>query len=188
MEISNGVKRYINLLPPREQQELKILRVNGQIRDFGIWFGLSLCVAIMLFVAIRFYLKGELANSRERFGAETALLNSLETTEFRKEIELFNAELDDFKILQDSQDEWSGVLIEIAEKIPRNMTLERFSADRETGRVDIGGRAGTRDSVLVFRRALIASDRFINVNFPLSNLEKPRDLDWQYRFYLKDIK
>ena len=94
------IKRYINLLPPVEQQELRIMQVNQQIRDFGIRLLISLAVLIAIFLAIRFYLNIEVKQTREELARETGLLNSLETSAFRKEVERFNAELANFEILE----------------------------------------------------------------------------------------
>lgn len=184
------MKKYINLLPPAQQRELKNLRLTQQVRDFGILLGVSLAVLAMLFVALRFYLKGELANSQDRLAAEQNLLNNLETSSFRDQLDRFNAELVDFKFLQSKKEnnKFSAALLEIAQKIPRDLTVDRFALDEKTGKIEIGGRAANRSSVLSFRRSLAASDLFTNVNFPLANLETPRDLPWQYRLYLKAPK
>ncbi len=188
MEISNGVKRYINLLPPAEQQELRTLRLSGNVKDFGIWLCLTLAITAMLFVAIRFYLNGELENSQGRLATEKELLDNVENSAFREDLDRFNSELADSQTLQSKQNKFSEVLIEIAQKIPKDITLDTFALDEKTGRIEIGGKAGSRDSVLSFRRSILDSERFTNINFPLSNLEKPRDLIWHYSFYLKKSK
>jgi len=178
-------KRYINLLPPLEQQELRILRINQQVRDFGIWLLFSLAVLITLFVAARFYLISELKQTTEELAAELDVLNNLETSDFRKEVERFNTELGNFELLQDKQKQLSGTLTEMAQKIPPDLTLDKFSVDTGTGRVEISGRGGSRSSVLAFRQSLLKSDRFKNVSFPLANLERSNDVVWRYRFFLK---
>ena len=161
------------------------MQVNQQIRDFGIRLLISLAVLIAIFLAIRFYLNIEVKQTREELARETGLLNSLETSAFRKEVERFNAELANFEILEKKQGKLSGILTEIAQKMPADLTLDRLTVDQSTGRIEIAGRASNRNSVLSFRQALIASERFKNINFPLANLEKPSNVAWQYRFFLK---
>ena len=182
------MRRYINLLPPTEQQELRGMQFSSHIREFAIWLCLSLGVLAMFFVAIRFYLKGELENSESRLAAEKELLDNVESSVFREDLDRFNGELADFQTLQGKQNKYSEVLVEIAQRMPKDMTLDTFTLDDKTGRIEIGGRAASRNSVLALRNSLLQSERFANINFPLTNLEKRTNVSWEYRFFLKKPK
>lgn len=182
------MKRYINLLPPAEQQLIKVAETSNAIRDFGIWLGISLVALSVLLFATKIFLNKQLERSAEQLATETETLLKLEATSARKEVEALNLDLENFKILDSRAEKWSRVLIELARRLPPDMTLDSITIDRSSLRVEVAGRADTRISVLRFRETLIASEYFANVNFPLGNLKRSRNVPWQYRFQIKPEK
>lgn len=182
------MKHYINLLPPVEQQLLKVAETSAQVRDFGVLLGISLVVLSGFLFAAKIFLNEQLESSVAQLATETETLAWLESTSARKAVEALNLDLENFQLLEARAEKWSRVLIELARRLPADMTLDNLTIDRSSLRVEAAGRAGTRTSVLRFRETLLDSEYFANVNFPLSNLERSRNVPWQYRFQIKPEK
>lgn len=180
------MKRYINLLPPQEQQKIKRFEVNAQVRDFGMWFIASLLIMGVFLFAGQYFLKRELNKTMAKIQTETTVLDNFKDRSIKTEVEDFNQNLGNFTALQKQNTDWSEALRELASILPQDMTIDRLVITRQDRKVEVAGHAGSRDSVLRFREHILESKHFVNINFPLSNLQKNANLPWNYRFYLKD--
>ena len=179
------MKRNINLLPPDNQQQLKLARLNSEVLSFGIWLILSLLVFITVLFAAWIVTRSRLEGTTEQIAQQTKVLNELKQASVRREAEAYNQNLSNFQVLQKAHENWFLVLAELARRLPSDLVLDSFIMNRTNKKVEISGNAASRDSVLKFRQNLLASPYFTNVNFPLSNLEQPKNLVWKYKFYVK---
>lgn len=179
------MKKYINLLPPEEQQEIRLARINYQIQNFGSWLVLSIFVLLVFLVIARMFLISELEVVFQQVREAAHTLSDSEKTKIRAEVQGLNQDLKNANILQAANQSWSPILRELASILPADVTLDSLKITREEKKIEINGRAAKRDSVLQFRRNLIGSENFQNVNFPLMNIEKATDAPWKYRFYIK---
>ena len=183
----NGLK-YINLLPPAEQQKNKVEDVSRQIQDFGIWIVLSLAVLAVVFFVAELFLRGQMQSAAENMAAATGSLNSIHSSSVKKEVEIFNKNLNNFQSLGKQHENWSRIFNELALALPVDVIVDSLVIDREGHKVEAAGHAGKRTSVLKLRQNILASEYFTNINFPLSNLEKAAGPAWKYRFYIKPEK
>lgn len=179
------MKKYINLLPPDYQRDARLGRLNFQILSFGIWSIASLLIFAAILFASFVVLRQRLSGVEQEIVGESKVLDELKETSVRKEVEAYGQNLKNFETLTKARDNWSAVLVELANDLEKDMTLDTLTVGRLDRKVEVAGHAGSRSSVLKFRQSLIASAHFVNVNFPLANLEKPKDLNWKYRFYVK---
>lgn len=179
------MKKSINLLPPAEQKEIKLLEASREVRDFGIWLVVSLAALAALLFVTRIFLSAELASVAGQQAASAAALENLQGGALRQEIELFNKDLANFKKLEEHETSLAPVLREFGRLLPPDLTLDSLNITRADGKVEVSGRGGTRTSVLRLRQLLLDSEYFENVNFPLANLERAGDTPWKYRFYIK---
>ncbi|MDP3741455.1 MAG: PilN domain-containing protein [bacterium] len=178
------MKRYINLLPPDFQKQVKLEKLQSQVVSFGIWSAVSLLVFATILFASFVVLKQSLIGLAEEVAVQTKVLDEIKETSVRKEVEIYNNNLKNFETLAAARNDWSVVLMEIARTLPKDMTIDSLTINRLDKKVELGGHSRSRDQVLQFRKNLVSSSYFTNVNFPLANLEKPTDLNWKYRFFL----
>jgi len=182
------MKKSINLLPPPEQKKIKLIRMSEEIRDFAIWLTLSLFIlGGFLFAAIVF-LKEELSSVSEQITSQQEVLGNIQSTQIKGDIDRFNEGLTNFTTIRSESEQWSKALAELASLLARDVTIDGLDITRADKKFEIKGRAGNRNSVLKLRQDLLNSEYFGGVNFPLANLEKARDTDWSYRFYVKTEK
>lgn len=182
------MKKHINLLPPSEQKQNLLEATNQQLTSFGAWLVVSLISLVLILLTAQILLSTQLNGARATILTRNAELKNLEETFLQEDIKRLNTDLANFQTLRRQDLNWSGVFQEFARLLPRDVRLDKLSVSREKYLVVASGHAGTRDSVLALRRNLLDSEYFRNINFPLSNLEKPTDLDWSYQFYINQEK
>ena len=180
--------RIINLLPPSEQQANRVLDLARQLRDLGASLVLSLVVLAFFLGATRFYLQEQYQASAQTLAQQQDLLNNVETANLKKEVKTLNQDTANFRDLLDSQQNYSSVMTEIAKSLPFDLTVDRLSVSGQKNVVEISGRGASRESVLALRQRLVASPYFKNVNFPLANLQRARNVSWSFRFYVNPEK
>ena len=179
------MKRYINLLPPEEQRQIALAQMTGSIFRFGLGLVVSLAALAVALLGAQFMFRRELGRVTADLAARTQALHELQTSTLRKDISTFNLDLKNFTTLAAGQQHWSDVLAEFAKLLPADLTLDTLTIDGGSGKVEVAGRGGTRRSVLQLRQNILGSRSFVNVNFPLKNLERANDTPWSYRFNLK---
>ncbi len=179
------IKKYINLLPPEELKFKAQREFARQLWLFGVVFLASLVALAAVLFGAEVYLQRQLRMKSEAIAVRSAELTSLEESQLQDELGTINRNLENFQILQREQMKWSGAFEELAQLLPRGLTLDSLIFTREEKKIEIAGRAATREEVLALRENLLASQHFKGVNFPLQNLERARDVPWRYRFYLK---
>ena len=179
------MKKAVNLLPPAEQHELRLAAVHAQVVGFGTWLVASFLVLSLFLFLGQIFLKIEQETVTDQVSAESEDLEKLHVDDFRAEVAGFNTNLGNFQTLLKENHAWSQVLQEIARLLPTQITLDGIAIDGSNLKVELNGRAGSRDAVLLLRQNLLQSPYFQKVNFPLDNLENAADLKWSYRFYIR---
>lgn len=178
------MKKFINLLPPEEQRQIQLERANHQIIKFGIWLLASLLAMMAILLTDQLLLSQTLRTSTDQVAVQRQELQRIQGTSIQKEAETLNASLKNFQSLAKQDLKFSPYLIEFAKLLPHDVTIDTFAINRSTRKVEVTGRAGTRDSILELRQNILASEFFENINFPLDNLESARDVSWKYKFYI----
>jgi Tfp pilus assembly protein PilN len=180
--------KQINLLPKEEQRELRLTFFNDQLIRFWIW----ILVSMMLFVSITYiakaYLSGQVAETEGQIALSEQILKSSDNELLKSQVEALNQEISALKSIQTQHRFWSVALEELPKILATDISLDTMVVDRATGRVDIAGVAGSRESVLKFWSDVHKSDYFTNINFPLSNLEKPVTDPFTFSFTIKEDK
>lgn len=179
------IKKYINLLPPEELKVRRQKEFAHQLQFFGVVFLASLVALSALLFSAEVYLKAQVREGAAAVAAATEELATLERSGMQDEIGKINRNLENIQLLQKQQLKLFDAFREFAALLPRGMTVDGFTFTREEKKIEVSGRALTREEVLTLRENLLASQYFKAVNFPLQNLERSRDVEWSYRFYLK---
>jgi Tfp pilus assembly protein PilN len=180
------MKSYVNLLPKDEQREVVLERITAKLKNLFAWILLSLLVLAGFLLATRIYLGSELSRVSEQVNMQRQVVSQAENRELKQQLDGLNTHLSNLVLLDEQQAVWSEVLIELARLTPVDTSIDTIQADRESFVIRLTGFSLNRDSVLQFRRNLLASEYFSDVDFPLSNLIKPTDVNFHYSFYVNE--
>lgn len=178
------MKKYINLLSPEDQKDVRLEKTNTALLKFYFWGGLSLVLLFAVLFAGRFYLSFEISQIKDRIAVQQQAVSTEENQKLKKQLGDFNTKLKNLVNLDEHQALWSEVVINFARLVPGDVAIDSFTADRQTGKIKIAGFAKTRESVLQLRDNLLESEFFKDVNFPLSNLTRPTNVNFRYAFFV----
>ncbi|MDP2933283.1 MAG: PilN domain-containing protein, partial [bacterium] len=180
------MNRYINLLSSSDQKDIRLEKVNAALLNSYFWLGLSLLALIALLCGGRFFLKFEISQMQDKIALQQQAVSTEQNQKLKKQLNDFNARLRNLVNLDEHQALWSEAVINFARLVPKDVAIDSFIADRQTGRIKIAGQAKTRESVLQLRNNLLGSEYFRDVNFPLSNLTRATNVNFRYNFFINE--
>lgn len=170
----------LNLLPPREKSEVRLLYILQFTKS---------CLSLLLFITII----GAVVISTAFFTLETdfypmvsgTTLMQRDTKDFSQEVRRLNMELRAIKEIQEGGVEWSKVLIQFTETIPDDIQITSLVLNKTSLKVNIRGKAKTREDVLAFQDNLENFPLFSDVIGPVSNILYPKDVEFQFNAQLQ---
>ena len=176
------MKRNINLLPPEELSQILAIRNSHLLWWSGVWAILSFVVLTILILIGQVLAARSLEAVSAQVDQKQAQLKNLEERQVPERVLEINDLVANFKKWQSQRKVWSPWLQEYAQLIPADVSINTLTVSRSNGKAEIVGQAGTRAAVLALRENILSSENFININFPLYNLETATRVSWKYRF------
>ncbi len=176
--------KRINLLPKPAQQEVRLLFFGKQLLLFWIWALITLLIFLILTFIAKSYLVRELADVSGQVDSEKLVLKSSDNERLKQEVGNLNDQIKTINNLSSQHYYWSGALTELGRLLAPDIRLDLVSMERATGKVQIQGIAGNRDSVLRFWSDVHKSSYFKNIDFPLSNLNRATNDTFTFTFYV----
>ena len=74
------------------------------------------------------------------------------------------------------------VLENITQDLFSEVEVDTLEIDRETGKITVTGYSAMRESLLAIKETLEKSPDYKDIDFPLSNLTDPKDIDFSFNF------
>jgi hypothetical protein len=180
--------KQINLLPKSEQKLLHQEKIYASVKTFMFWsFFMYIVVAIVL-VGGKYYVQYAANNLDTEIAQQKSIISKQDNVNLKKEIDNDNAIITDYNLLGKNVTTWSETLKIFSDIVPPEIYLTSFSSNSKTGKIDIVGVGGTRESVLLLRDNIIASSEFKDIDLPFENLQKSINVPFHYTFYLADVK
>lgn len=177
------MKKVINLLPKDKQREVKLLQFAHQQTVFWMWAIISIVVFLILTLLAKVYLGQQQAQAQSEVNAQKQILKSSDNEALKQQVEDLNSQIAGIKNLQKDHIYWSKALAELGNLFAGNISLDLLSIDRESGKIQVQGTAGSRDSVLKFWSDIHKTPTFRDIDFPLANLERATDDSFAFTFY-----
>jgi len=175
--------KFINLLPETELKELKLEFASKHLLKFFVVSLISLLILILGAVSVNVLIKSQIAANNIEISELQAQLNSSDNQALQKEIIGLNSQIKNISVINQQHYLWSKALTELGNLAPSDLHIDLLTVDR-TGQIVINGTTDDRDSVLTFWSNVKKSRYFMNINFPLKNLEKPTDTPFTFTFFI----
>jgi len=176
----------LNLLPPSAKKELRIERINRQVFVYGSLILGILIIFTLCLGLINLFLFFQTKSLENQIIQTEAHLQMKQVQEFEESIKTFNQALMDLDQLQTSQIAYSSILEQLTQLIPPSLQIHTLSLDN-TGQIRLTGYVPTREQLLNLKQNLEDSTDFIQIEFPLSNLVKSKEIDFNLNFKHKDL-
>lgn len=177
----------LNLLPPKQKQELRFNLLNQMVISAGVSITFMVLILILLLLTGRLIINIQLSEVEKeltiwRSRAEISELEILE-----KNIKGTNNNLTLLNGLYQKQNKFSLFLESLAEDTPADIHLNNLSLG-ESGSVNISGYAPTRNALINFKGILENALYISEFNFPLSNLTQATNINFRLDFKLTPLE
>ncbi len=179
----------LDLLPLKEKKRFNLNIWYLLAKKITIFFsGLIGTVTVILFL-VNYILKIDVDNINKQ---HSAIVKSNQKINY--EIKQWNDNLKRLSKIQEDNIEFSTILFQFSDLVPRGISLNFLSldtdlSDRKSSRylnVKLKGVAKTRDDLVGFKEKLNNLDFVENVKLPISSLLKQENIDFElnFKFYL----
>ena len=172
----------LNLLPSQEKKELKTAEMNQWFILFGGWLFFFLIIFILLCLSVYFYLSILVRAQNDLMEAQERHNKTQELAQFEKQIQEANQSVSQVYGLQKGLKSLTPVLEELVGLAPEGVSLTDFSYEKSFSRIELNGRALLREQFLIFQKKIEESPDFTDIDSPISNLLKQKDVDFVLSF------
>ena len=190
----------INLLPPKEKEELILEKNKKLVVILGNVVLISLvCLALVLF-SLKFYILGEISSEKSFLDNTEKKYQNPDFLHFKNLLQKYNAKLIKIDAFYKKEIYFSGILKTILEiQRPKGLSLISININKtkednppqsttqktlRTGniKVTISGISDTRDNLLIFKRNIENNKEIENLYFPPYDWIKPKDINFYLTF------
>ena len=180
--------KTINLLPKSQKKELELEFLSHQILVFWILIIVSLVLFVAVAYVFRIYLAQVIATNDKLIVQNQQQLESPEYKSIHDQVLTLNSTVADLKNLENHHYTWSDAMLELSNLISPKVQLDQMTFDAASGKIDLTGQAKTRQDVIDFWANVFKSPYFTKINFPLPNLDRPQNGDFNFTFYANKAK
>ncbi len=183
----------INLLPQARKEEIKWHQASRLVIFYSIIILMAVGIFISSLFVVQIFLQRELSSLDEEIQLRQKSIRTQELKALEVQIKTFNKEILRLNKIQAGHTYYSKFLEKFTEIIPKDVqlfVLDIQKADENSKenlyKINIVGKAKTREDLLAFKKALEKSDDFQNLHLPLSSLTKRYDIDFTLNVFLKE--
>jgi len=175
----------LNLLPFQEKKNLELTEFSRLLVFLGIWLSAFLIIFTLFLVSTFFCLsillreQNNLIEIRQNDSQMQTLLKIEEKTKQTNKV------IEQIYLKQQDLILWTPLLEEITKTVPSGIYLTNFSYRTDDNQITLNGRASHRDILLGLQKSLEESSFFEEVEAPLANLVKQRDIDFSFTLHPK---
>lgn len=178
--------KVINLLPKDQQIELGRRTWYRALVHFYMLAVALFVLAALLFSGTWWYLRlAEKSLASEADDLRTRSTTQ-ETTDLKKQIKSINNQIEDYNMLTTALPRWSALLRQLAVVVPEGVQIQNFGVDNTKRQIVIAGFASTREQSIQLHDNIAADTKhFSNIDYPLENVSRPRNVNFHYTFLVK---
>ena len=175
----------LNLLPPQDKKDLELAKLSRLIASLAVWFLIFLIIFTLFLVSTYFSLSILLAEQKKLIGIRQSDPKTQDVLKIEEKIKRTNQIVKQVYSKQQEMILWTPLLEEMTKIVPSGIYLTNFSYQATDNQITLNGWANWRENLLYFQESLKENSFFKEVEAPLSNLIKQRDID--FSFTLKPV-
>lgn len=156
----------INLLPAKIKKEQKLGQLSRQINTAILALVIMVGLSYSAVYFVNFYLSSQVEKNNELLNKTKVEITRLKPVE--DDITNINAKLTKLSTLDSARYDWSTVLADINNSVPKNIQIQSISIDTKTSRITLSAAAETRSDIVKLQAQLEALPYFKNLAFESS--------------------
>lgn len=177
----------INLLPPKEKEELVFQKHRRLIFVLGNIVVVSLvCLSLILF-ALKFYISAEVSYQNTLLGIAKKKYQVSDKSSLKEDIKSYNTSLDKINNFYKKENYLSDTLknildIQRPEGIYFSDIIINQLKDEKKIKISISGVSDTRDNLLTFKDNIERNQKVKNAYFPPDSWVRDKDINFSLTF------
>lgn len=173
----------MNLLPIKQRKRARLAILYQNIISSGLILILLILVLIILLGGFLIFLNLKYQAIEKKIIIEQSRVIQTETVRgMERKVKELNKELVELKEIQNKQSNLYQILDNISQKLLLGVVVHSLEIDKKTGKVTVTGYSAFRENLLAIKQALETSSEYKNIDFPISNLTNPKDIDFWFSF------
>lgn len=172
----------INLLPQKQKEEFFGERNVKILFNLGLLFSLFLILLGILLFAVKIHLTADIQEQKFMINSMDLAATNPQYKELEDKISESNKLISKINEFYEEQIDVTQILEKISDILPEGVTLASFSYQKDKSQVALQGNAISRESFLVFKKALESQAEIKNLSSPVSNLLKSSNIDFYFSF------
>lgn len=169
----------LNLLSPAQKNALHAHVLYAMIERLMVSLVISVLIGTLALLAIRVQLSKNLNE------IETRQILSSEYVTVNDDVRALNQQIGRVETLQRLPVSLSALLLEIAERTPKGVSIAGIDVDLSNGQMRLAGIAAKREHLLAYEEALKGSPFVKKLDSPISNLFQKTDVNFQFLISLQ---
>lgn len=175
----------LNLLPSQDKKDLELASLSRLIASLAIWFLIFLIIFTLLLISTYFSLSILLEEQKKLIEIRQSDPKTQGVLEIEGKIKQANQIVKQVYLKQEEMILWTPLLEKMTRIVPSGIYLTNFSYKAVDNQITLNGWADWRENLLYFQESLEENSFFKEVEAPLSNLIKQRNID--FSFTLKPV-
>ena len=176
----------MNLLPIKQKKRIRLLICYQNIISSGLFLILLSLVLTLFLGGFLVFLNFKYQDIEKKIIIEQSrIMQTGAVRGMEKKVKEINKELEELKEIQNKEVNVYLILDNISRNLLKEVEVYNMEIDRETGKVIVSGYSSDRDKLLAIKEILETSSEYKNIDFPLSNLTEPKDIDFWFSFVYK---
>jgi len=181
--IKNTKMIKINLLPPQQIKRIKMMIAYQNAISSGlILFSMFLLVIVALasfltLLNFKYFIFERGINEEQAKVVQTESIKTIQ-----KRVKELNDDLSLIKKIQDTKSDLYGILDKVNEELFGGVKIYTLEIDKESKLISVTGNSLLRENLVAIRNIIKSNPHYKEIDFPLSNLANPRNINFRFSF------
>lgn len=173
----------MNLLPFEQGKRVKLGIFYQKIFSSGLVLILLILILILFLGGGLIFLNYQYQTITRQITIEQSRIIQTETVKgMEGKVGELNNELLDLRKIERERSNLYQVLDNISRSLLDEVKVNTLEIDRQSKKITVSGHALTRENLLKIKQILETESSYKDINFPLSNLANPIDIDFYFSF------
>lgn len=173
----------INLLPPQQAKRIRLMIVYQNAIFSGLILFLMFLLLIVFLASFLTLLNFKYFVFEKNINEEqTKIVQTESIKTMQKRVKELNEDLSKIKKIQDSKSDLYSILDKANEELFDGVKIYSLEIDGKSKTISVTGNSPFRENLVIIRDIIKNNPHYQEVDFPLSNLANPRNINFRFSF------
>ncbi len=173
----------LNLLPTEQKNRLRLHLIEHNIIFAGCFIVFLLLITILFLSGFLIFSNAKSSAINQEIVIEQSKIIQTNTIKgIEKKVKELNKKLNDLEKISKNQSDFYQTLSNVIPELLSEVSVYNLEVNSVTKRITIVGFSPTRESLLKIKQQLEGSARYQEIDFPISNLTNPKNIDFRFSF------